>query len=227
VSRGALIVFARRPEPGRVKTRLCPPFTPTQACDFYRSLLADVLEASAEMAAAAELDAVLAVTPATACAELARECPPSFRVIAQRGADLGARMEWAVAEAAAGGSSPIVLRGSDNPSLSPALLDEALFALRTCDLVLGPDLGGGYGLVALRTPAPGLFAHPMGTRTVRDDTLRLASRLGLRAQLLRPHFDLDTSEDLRGLAALRGGPDAARCARSLAYLDEQQLWPSI
>jgi uncharacterized protein len=226
VSRGALIVFARRPEPGRVKTRLCPPFTPMQACEFYRALLLDVLEASLEMARAARLDAVLAVTPATACAELARECPPSFRVIAQRGPDLGARMEWAVAEAAAGGSTPIVLRGSDNPSLSPALFDEALSALRHCDLVLAPDLGGGYGLVALRRPAPGLFAHPMGTRTVREDTLRHASRLGLRAQVLRPHFDLDTSEDLCGLAALRGGVDAARCARSLAYLDEHRLWPS-
>jgi len=226
VSRGALIVFARRPEPGRVKTRLCPPFTPTQACEFYRALLADVLEASAEMAAATGLEAVLAVTPETACAELARRCPPSFRVIAQRGADLGARMEWAVAEAAAAGRNPIVLRGSDNPSLSPALLVEALTALRDSDLVLGPDLGGGYGLVALRRPAPGLFAHPMGTRTVCEDTLRAASRLGLRAALLRPHFDLDTSEDLRNLAALRGGPDAVRCARSLAYLDEQRLWPS-
>ncbi|HXK26128.1 MAG TPA: TIGR04282 family arsenosugar biosynthesis glycosyltransferase [Myxococcota bacterium] len=226
MSRGALIVFARRPEPGRVKTRLCPPFTATQACEFYRALLADVLEASAEMADATGLEAVLAVTPAAACAELARCCPPSFRVIAQRGVDLGARMEWAVAEAAAGGRSPIVLRGSDNPSFSPELLADALSALRDCDLVLGPDLGGGYGLVALRRPAPGLFAHPMGTPTVRDDTLRAASRLGLRAVLLRPHFDLDTSEDLRNLAALRGGPDAARCARSLAYLDEQRLWPS-
>jgi rSAM/selenodomain-associated transferase 1 len=226
VSRGALIVFARRPEPGRVKTRLCPPFSFEQACEFYRALLADVLEASAEMAASNGLDAVLAVTPASTCAELARRCPLSFRVIAQRGDDLGARMEWAVAEVASGGSSPIVLRGSDNPSLSPSLLAEALSALRDCDLVLGPDLGGGYGLVALRRPAPGLFAHPMGTRTVRDDTLREASRIGLRAKLLRPHFDLDTSEDLRHLAALRGGPDAARCARSLAYLDEQRLWPS-
>ena len=69
-------------------------------------MLADVLEASAAMAADAELDAVLAVDArATACAELARECPPAFRVVAQRGADLGARMEWAVAEAAAGGAS--------------------------------------------------------------------------------------------------------------------------
>jgi len=81
---GVLIVFAKRPEPGRVKTRLCPAFTPAQAAALYRAMLADVLEASAAMAAEAGLDAVLAVAPATACAEQARECPPAFRVLAQR-----------------------------------------------------------------------------------------------------------------------------------------------
>jgi hypothetical protein len=223
---GVLIVFAKRPEPGRVKTRLCPAFTPAQAAALYRAMLADVLEASAAMAAEAGLDAVLAVTPATACAEQARECPPAFRVLAQRGADLGARMEWAVAEAAAGGASPILLRGSDNPALGANAVRDACDALATGDLVLVPDRGGGYGLVGLRRPSPGLFAHPMSTSTVLEDTLEGAARQGLRVRLLDACFDIDTVQDLRWLAALRGRPEATRCARTLAYLDAQRLWPA-
>jgi rSAM/selenodomain-associated transferase 1 len=223
---GVLIVFAKRPEPGRVKTRLCPAFTPAQAAAFYRSMLGDVLEASAAMAADAGLEAVLAVAPASACAELARDCPSSFRVTAQRGADLGARMEWAVAEAAAGGASPILLRGSDNPALGASAVLAARDALATCDLAIVPDRGGGYGLVGLRRPIPGLFAHRMSTNTVLEDTLEGAVRQGLRVQLLEPCFDIDTVGDLGQLAALRGRPDAARCARTLAYLDAHRLWPA-
>ena len=226
MSRGVLIVFARRPEPGRVKTRLCPPFTPAQAAALYRAMLADVLEASASMAAEAGLDPVLAVTPHAACAELARECPPAFRVIAQRGADLGARMQWAVAEAAAGGAAPILLRGSDSPAFDSAALAESLAALAQHDLVLRPDGDGGYGLVGLQRPAPGLFTHPMGTETVLEQTLRHASRLGLRAHLLSPGFDIDTVGDLRQFSAIRGQPAAALCARTFAWLDEQRLWPA-
>ena len=223
---GVLIVFAKRPEPGRVKTRLCPAFTPAQAAAFYRAMLGDVLEASAAMAADAGLDAVLAVAPATACAELARECPPVFRVVPQRGADLGARMEWASAEAGAGGASPILLRGSDNPALGAAHVRAACDALASDDLALVPDRGGGYGLVGLRRPVPGLFAHPMSTSTVLEDTLANAARRDLRVRLLEPCFDIDTVQDLRWLAALRGRPEAARCARTLAYLDAQRLWPA-
>jgi rSAM/selenodomain-associated transferase 1 len=225
VRRGALIVFAKRPEPGRVKTRLCPPFTPAQAAALYRAMLADVLEASAEMAGQAGFEPVLAVAPPDACAELARACPPAFRVVAQRGGDLAARMEWAVAEAAAGGAAPILLRGSDSPALDGAAIAEASAALDAHDLALCPDRDGGYGLVALRRPAPGLFAHPMSTRTVLDDTLLRATQQGLRVHLLRPRFDVDTVEDLRWLAELRGSSAVERCARTCAWLDEQRLWP--
>lgn len=222
---GALIVFAKRPEPGRVKTRLCPPLTPAQAAELYRAMLADVLETSAEMATRCGLEPILAGAPAEACAELARSCPPAYRVVAQRGPDLGARMEWALAEAAAGGAAPILLRGSDNPALEAGVLAEAVAALAEHDLVLCPDRDGGYGLAGLRRPAPGLFAHPMSTRSVLEDTLRHAERLGLRARLLAPRFDIDTSEDLRRLAELRGGPAEASCARTFAYLEREGLWP--
>lgn len=224
--RGALVVFAKRPQPGRVKTRLCPTFTPLQAAELYRAMLADVLEVSAATAARRGLDPWLAVTPADACAELAASCPPAFQVIAQRGPDLAARMDWAVAEVAAGGASPILLRGSDSPALGGATLDAALEALTSHDLVLCPDRDGGYGLVGLRLPAPGLFDHPMSTGSELEDTLRHARRLGLRAHLLEPRSDVDRVEDLRWLAEQRERSGGAECPRTLAYLDSERLWPA-
>ncbi len=223
---GVLIVFAKRPEPGRVKTRLVPHFTPAEAAELYRAMLADVLEASAAMAAQTGLEAVLAVAPAGACAELARSCPPAFRVVPQRGPDLAARMEWAVAEAGATGATPILLRGSDSPALDPDAIGEALAALAEHDLVLCPDRDGGYGLVALRRPAPGLFSHPMSTRSVLEDTRTRAEHLGLRSAVLAPRFDIDSADDLRRLAALRGHPVAAFCPRTFEYLDANRLWPA-
>jgi hypothetical protein len=227
VSRGALIVFAKRPEPGRVKTRLCPPFTPAQAAALYRAMLADVLLASAGMALRHGLDPWVAVAPADACAELARDCPPGFRLVAQRGPDLAARMEWAMAEAAAGGAAPIFLRGSDSPTLDAGTLTAALDALAAHDLALCPDRDGGYGLVGLRRAAPGLFSHPMSTRSVLEDTLRRAEQQGLRARVLEPRFDIDRVEDLRWLAEERRRSGGAGCPRTLAYLDSERLWPAL
>lgn len=226
MSRGAIVVFAKRPEPGRVKTRLCPPFTPDQAVDLYRAMLADVLEVTADAAARLGLDAVLAVSPAGACAELARSAPPAYRVVAQRGEDLAARMATAVAEQAAAGRDRILLRGSDSPALAGQVVAEAVAALDDHDLVLCPDRDGGYNLVGLRRPAPGLFDHPMSTERVLDDTLAGAARLGLRAHVQPARFDIDTAEDLRLLAAVRAEGGVAPCPRTLACLDAGGLWPA-
>jgi rSAM/selenodomain-associated transferase 1 len=214
-----LVVFAKRPEPGLVKTRLCPPLDPDEAASLYAEMLRDVLTASADFAAALALDAVLAVHPPAACAELARRCPPPFRVVPQRGADLGGRMAHAVAESAAAGFQRILLRGSDSPMLERGAIEEALGALDRCDLVLAPDRDGGYGLVGLTRPHPGLFEHPMSTAHVLDETLARATARGLRARTLAPGFDLDTGEDLRRLAALGATSAAALCPRTLHWLE--------
>jgi rSAM/selenodomain-associated transferase 1 len=221
--KGVILVFAKAPRPGLVKTRMTPPFSPSEAAAFYACLLDDVLETTAESARRLGLDAVVAVHPAEACGEIARRAPPIFRVVAQCGKDLGERMQWAVSEAAAGGFSPVLLRGSDSPALSPGTIEEALGSLGEADVVISPDLDGGYNLIGLRTPAPPLFAHPMSTGSVVADTLSSARRLGLTARLLAGGFDLDTADDLRWLAdARRRG--TAPCPRTLSFLDENALW---
>jgi glycosyltransferase A (GT-A) superfamily protein (DUF2064 family) len=146
-------------------------------------------------------------------------------VLPQRGEDLAARMAGAFEEAAAAGHAPLLLRGSDSPLLGEATFAAALEALGDADLALSPDLDGGYNLVGLRRPAPGLFDHPMSTPSVLADTLACARRLGLRARVLEPGFDVDTAADLAQLARARSEGRAAGCPRALAFLDRHALWP--
>lgn len=222
--RDALIVFARLPETGRVKTRLCPPLSPGQATALYTAMLDDVLEVSAEAARRYDLEALLAVTPAGGVAEMGRRCPAGFRVIPQRGRDLSERMTRALAAAGARGARRVLLRGSDSPALEVERIGEALRALADHELAVCPDRDGGYALIGLRGAAPDLFAHPMSTAHVLRDTLEQARRAGLRCHLLEEGFDLDRIADLRWLAQARASGRATRCPRTLRYLDEHAIW---
>jgi len=217
------VIFAKRPEPGQVKTRLCPPFTPEQAAAFYGCMLEDVLETSVRAAAALGLEAVLAVHPPEAASTL--PAPPGLRREPQQGADLGARMEHALASELARGRRPVLLRGSDSPTLGVETLAAALDALSSKDLVICPDRDGGYNLVGLTRPAPGLFSHPMSTGAVLADTLGKAQLCGLTHVLLPAGFDVDSAADLALLAAARERGLARHCARTLAWLDRHG-WPT-
>ena len=219
-----LIVFAKRPEPGRVKTRLCPPFTPEQAAAFYACLLADVLDEMARVAPSLGLGLRIALDPPEAVDAPGLELPATYERRAQRGPDLSARMQHAFEEAAAEGHGPILLRGSDSPALDHDTLAAALGALESHDVVLCPDLDGGYNLVGQNEPTPGLFEHAMSTGSVLDDTCANARARGKRVHRLDPGFDVDTAEDLR---RLQHSPVAMRiCSRTSAYLDRHSLWPS-
>ncbi|MCP5059672.1 MAG: glycosyltransferase [bacterium] len=218
-----LIVFAKRPDAGAVKTRLCPPFTLLQAAEFYACLLEDVLEAMARAAPALGLSLRLAIHPDEAVESPGVPVPVGCSVVGQRGPGLSERMEHAIGEAAAEGFGPILVRGSDSPALDGAVLEAALVGLEQADLVICPDLDGGYNLVGLRRPAPGIFDHPMSTASVLGDTLAQADRLGLRHVVLPEGFDIDTIDDLRVLRTTMN--TMGSCSRTRAYLDEKDLWP--
>lgn len=218
------MVFAKAPRPGLVKTRLTPPFSPEQASDFYSCLLQDVLVATADLSRDLALEPVVAVHPAEALVEMAQRAPCELRVVAQHGGNLSERMAFAVREAAAGGACRILLRGSDSPCLSGEAVAEALDRLEDHDLVLLPDRDGGYGLVGLKRPWPGLFDHEMSTGSVLQDTLARARGLGMRVHLLAPGFDVDTAADLQWLAQALQAGKARACPRTLAFLDENALW---
>ena len=132
-------------------------------------------------------------------------------------------MARAVDEAAAAGTAPILLRGSDSPALGEETLAAALEALERSDLVVCPDRDGGYNLIGLRRPAPGLFRHPMSTESVLTDTLANAAAAGLSHAVLEPGFDIDVASDLHWLEEARHG-SALPCPRTLAFLDSRDLW---
>jgi glycosyltransferase A (GT-A) superfamily protein (DUF2064 family) len=176
---------------------MSPPLSLEQSAELYAEMLADVLAASAGFAERLDLESVLAFHPPDAVRELLYRAPPSFRLQEQSGGDLAERMAHASLEAGAAGVDRVLIRGSDNPTLSFELCQEALDRLDAGDdVVLTPDQGGGYSMIGLRAPQPALFEIEMSTSAVLDETLSRARALGLRASKTEPCFDLDTVGDI-------------------------------
>ena len=224
--RGSLLIFAKAPRPGLVKTRLSPPFSPQQAADFYSCMLSDVLSTSARASQALGLEAILAVYPVDALQEMADRCPAGFRVVAQRGRDLSERMAWALAETAAASGLPVLLRGSDSPLLSERVHERALLSLDTHDLVVSPARDGGYSLIGLRNSCLGLFDHAMSTDSVLDDTLANADAAGLKSEVLEVGSDVDTVADLAMLERVRNETDREQCPLTYEFLARCDAWAS-
>jgi len=219
LSRGWLVVFAKVPRAGLVKTRMSPPLALDECAELYEAMLADVLVASERFARALSLEPVVAFHPPDAVADFAVRSPPGYRLQVQRGRDLAGRMAFASAEAAAAGAGCVLIRGSDSPGMRFECLEEAMGGLDNGqDVVLTPDQGGGYALIALRRPFPGLFSLTMSTSEVLSHTLRRAAELGLRARTTEPSFDLDTVEDLRLVEALPAALSADLCPRTVELI---------
>jgi rSAM/selenodomain-associated transferase 1 len=186
-------VFARPPLPGRVKSRLSPALPAALAARLYGALLADALAAAA--ACGADARAI-----AWSDAEGAMAPPPGFSAYTQAPGDLGARLAHAFQRALATPASRAVIVGSDCPTLRSAQLDAAFAALARHDVVVGPASDGGYWLLGLAQPAPGLLRDvPWSTDAVCATTLERAAALGLRVARLETLADLDTPADLAAL----------------------------
>jgi uncharacterized protein len=200
-----LIIFAKEPRPGQVKTRLSPPLSPEAAAQLYHRFIQDILD---EMARVPGVRLAVAFSPPTAQDFFSRLAPPGTNLFPQEGADLGERMARAFARSFAAGFGPVLLRGSDVPDLPAAVVSEAQAVLASgqAQVVLGPATDGGYHLVGLTEPQPALFQGPVwSSSTVLTDTQRLARQLGLRVHLLPPWPDIDTYDDLRTFLH-RAGP---------------------
>lgn len=196
MSARVLALFAKAPQPGAVKTRLCPPLSPEDAAALYRAMLLDTLDLHE-----AETGLLLALwyAPEGARAWFEREAPPRYALHAQRGSGLGARMAAAFREHAGQGAERVVLRGTDSPTLPRSRIAQAFETLETHDVVLCPDRDGGYNLIGLREPCDALFAPEMSTASVLARTLECCQARGLRARLLPAHYDVDTEAELSWL----------------------------
>jgi len=199
----ALIVFAKAPIPGEVKTRLCPPLDPDEAASLHGTLVLDAVERAKGLAGAS-----LYVAGAPDLAH------PFFKVLegrygakllAQRGPDLGARMKWAMQDAFEQGAEDVLLTGTDLPTLPRARLMESLTLIKKHDVVLGPTADGGYYLIGLRKMVPALFEGiAWSTAEVFADTKKKIEDAGLSLGLLPECRDLDTLEDLKAFIGLCG-----------------------
>ncbi|MEE9280027.1 MAG: TIGR04282 family arsenosugar biosynthesis glycosyltransferase [Myxococcota bacterium] len=193
MSARVLALFAKQPVPGRVKTRLAPPFSLEQAASLYEAMLADILDQHSEMDG---WDRVVWHEPAAAADWFRRVIPRGYRLLPQRGADLAERMRNLFRTHAAEGYQRIVLRGTDSPTLPLERVAEAFRALDENDLVLCPDRDGGYNLIGLSTPQDALFELEMSTASVLEQTLALVRDRELRCEMLPAHHDVDTASDL-------------------------------
>jgi len=213
-TRIALCIMAKAPEPGQVKTRLCPPLSPEDAAELYRCFLVDKIAQAREVTGA---ELALAYAPALAAA-LFEALAPGFTLLAQRGADLTARIVAVCDELFRIGYDAAILIDSDTPTLPTERLESAVAVMShgAHDLVLGPSEDGGYYLIGLRRPHPGLFeGMRWSTPTVLEETLRRARALGLSSARLPAWYDVDTPADLARLraelaAGSGGGPRHTR-----------------
>ena len=132
-----LIIFAKEPRPGQVKTRLSPPLSPEEAAQLYHSFLQDILE---EMARVPGVRLAVAFSPLEAQVFFRGLAPPGTDLFPQEGADLGERMAQAFARGFAAGFGPVLLRGGDVPDLPAAVVSEAaeVLAAGRDQVVLGP-----------------------------------------------------------------------------------------
>ncbi|WUI03242.1 TIGR04282 family arsenosugar biosynthesis glycosyltransferase [Spirillospora sp. NBC_00431] len=201
-----LIVIAKQPVPGRVKTRLTPAYTPAEAAALAEAALRDTLTA---VAAAPAGRRTLALDGAPG-----PWLPAGFTVTAQRGGGLDERLAAAFTDAWAG--RPLVLIGMDTPQVTPALLTAAGRALRRRGAVLGPASDGGFWLLGLRRPDPELLRGvPMsrpGTGAAQLARLRAA---GLDVAVLPELTDVDTPADAAAVAAVAEGTRFAAVVREL------------
>ncbi|MDX2253028.1 MAG: TIGR04282 family arsenosugar biosynthesis glycosyltransferase [Nitrospira sp.] len=199
----ALVIFAKAPIPGQVKTRLCPPLTPDEAATLHGSFVLDTLERTKAAVSKFKLpiDRYLACAPSSAHVFFKiMEERQGVRVIDQVGDDLGARMNQVFETLFAQKYTQVVIVGTDVPSLPLEQYKQAFTLLGSHDLVLGPALDGGYYLIGLNRPTPELFTGiPWSTEQVLNLTQEKARALGLRTSLLAPWRDIDTISDLNAL----------------------------
>jgi len=208
----ALILFAKAPIPGQVKTRLCPPLSPDEAASLHGSVVLDMLERSRGLSSTDRFVACFP-SPDHVFFKILEE-RHGVRLIAQAGEDLGARMALAFADVFAQGYRRVLVTGTDLPTLPGSAFSEALTLLDRYDLVLGPAQDGGYYLIGLRKPAPELFAGiPWSTDRVLALTQTKAAAAGLKTALLPVRRDIDTLDDLVALIKETEAAHQARDAR--------------
>jgi len=210
----ALVIMAKAPRAGAVKTRLAQNLPTPAVLDLYRCLLQDTL------ALARSLDGVETAIMCPTCDvdEVSRLAGDGVRVVAQVGEGLAAGLASVFAHFSAGDHRRTIALNSDSPHLPASVLQKAFAALGSCQVVVGPTYDGGYYLVGATASYPGLFTSSgMGTANALDELLARTRALRLSLRFTDPFYDIDVPADLSRLAGeLRLAPQ--RAPRTAAWL---------
>ncbi len=190
----AMVIVAKAPQPGKVKTRLCPPLTFEQAAELYTGFLLDTVELAQSVSGCE----VKIVCPTAQDAQaLAGLIPVEVEYIVQPEPGLSAALATSFRECLAAGYRAVFCISSDNPTLPVAYLNQAVARVTETDVVLGPSEDGGYYLIGAGRLFPTLFENmEWSTNRVLGETARRIEEAGLGHYSLPLWYDLDTGTEL-------------------------------
>jgi rSAM/selenodomain-associated transferase 1 len=192
----ALIIFAKRPVAGKVKTRLTPLLLPEEAAELYSCMLGDTLAKAARLD---DLDKFLFYEEDALAAAYFSRIAGGMTCLPQQGRDLGERMAAALSRLFAEGYGVVAVIGTDSPDLPQEFVRDAFRLLSSgeADAVFGPSEDGGYYLLAMKRLHDGLFRGiPWSSGVVLQKSLGLATAAGVRVALLPVWHDVDSATDL-------------------------------
>jgi rSAM/selenodomain-associated transferase 1 len=211
-----LVIMAKAPKPGMVKTRLSQRLPSPAVTELYRCLLEDTV---------ALAKSLTSVEVAVMCRESDKEeladlLGNTVEIVAQKGEGLAAGLTSVFRHFITAGRQHVIAFNSDSPHLAPSVLDSAFEMLATHDVVVGPTYDGGYYLVGAKATHPSLFeGDGMGTRSALDRLLTRTKLLELSTGFTEPFYDIDVADDLIQLAGeLRLTP--AKAPRTAAWFVE-------
>jgi rSAM/selenodomain-associated transferase 1 len=192
----ALIIFAKQPVAGKVKTRLIPALSAIEAASLYNCMLTDTI---AKMESLMQVDRFLFITGGTESSAFFHEFFPGILIFPQAGNDLGERMEAAFAAVFSMGYQAAAIIGTDSPDLPLQFIEEAyrLLEKHQAEAVFGPSEDGGYYLLAMCRLHSDFFAGiHWSSGHVLQQSLKNAEKAGLRVAQISAWYDVDTIEDL-------------------------------
>jgi rSAM/selenodomain-associated transferase 1 len=215
-SGGTLVVMAKAPRPGMVKTRLAQSLPVEAVTELYCCLLDDTIALARSLGTVE----VVIICPASDVEELVRLARGAATVVAQKGEGLAAGLTSVFAQFTQPAGQGVIAFNSDSPHLPASVLSSAFDALNDHDVVVGPTNDGGYYLVGAKAAHPTLFyGDGIGTNSALEALLARARELQLSVAFTYPFYDIDQERDLTRLAAeLRLAP--ARAPRTAVWLKQ-------
>lgn len=225
--RAQIVIFAKFPEAGAVKTRLVPRLTPEQAAELHMRSLLTTLDAVGNWAETADppWNVTVAVSPDRAIDSFRKLLPAGLDLIGQGEGALGEKLRRVSDRMLQRDPVPLIFLGADSPTLPVSRLGDALRALQTHDAVIGPSDDGGYYLIGLRRPLPELFDRiDWSTNRVAAQTRQRAASASIRLAEIDPWYDVDRWEDLRRVHDDMAADEPAAHSQAGKLLDLVRDW---